>query len=186
MKMKKTYVIAGAILLASVHVYAADQPYNENTQLQSQEQARVEYQAQIDPEGTPALLQAMQQHRFQHENQLHINTMIREAQQKGLPTEPLMNKVHEGIAKNVPEEKIVQAVERVQNRNENAYRQAGALTSDKQHARQLGQVIAEAYTAGLMEKDAAQIMTQLQTRTRTMNQQEAQELRIQTIGSPGR
>ena len=156
--MKKIYVLANCILLAAFHAYAADQPYNTSTQLlQSQEQI-----VQVDSDGTPALLQAMQQYRFQYENQVRIQNMIQEAIQQGLPTEPLMNKVHEGIAKKVPEEKIVQAVKRVQNRYENAYHQASTLTRDKQQAHQLGQVIAEANTAGLMEQDCTPLMTQLQ------------------------
>ena len=97
--MKKSYVIASCLLFASAHAYAADQPYNESIQLQSQEQTRIEYQAQIDPDDTPALLQAMQQHHFQHENQMRIENMIQEARNQGLPTEPLMNKVHEGDRK---------------------------------------------------------------------------------------
>ena len=111
--MKKTYALTVSILLATSSAHAAGQPYSENTQLQSQEQEKTRYQTQVDPDSTPALLQAMQQHHFQNTNRVRIQNMIQEAQKQGLPTEPLMNKVHEGIAKKVSEEKIVQAVQHV-------------------------------------------------------------------------
>ncbi|MBU3982196.1 MAG: hypothetical protein KJ985_01655, partial [Proteobacteria bacterium] len=165
--MKKMTALTACILLVSSPAVAADLTNDESTQLQPREQATIHYQVQVDPDGTPAMLQAMQQYQFRHENTIRVRSMIQDAKQHGLPTDPLMHKVYEGIAKKANEDNIVQAVKRVQSRYEHAYQQASTLTKDKQQAKQLGQIIADAYTAGLKEQDCAQIMTQLQARTIT-------------------
>ena len=104
-----------------------------------------------------------------------------EAQKDGLPTKPLTDKVYEGIAKNIEEDVIVQAVTRVRNRYRHAYRQAQELAVDPEQEELLGNLIAGAYTAGLTEEDCDAILAALQTRTRTANQRQDQELAIQTM-----
>ena len=181
--MKKGIIITVCILLVSSSSFAVDLQDDGSTQHQSQARATIQSQERIDPDSTPAVLQAMQRYQFRHENTLHVRNMIQDAQQKGLPASPITDKVYEGIAKNIDEDRIIQAVERVSERYENAYRQANTLSTDKEQARQLGQTIAEAYTAGLKEEDCARIITQLQTRTRTINQQESKELTMQTMAT---
>ena len=88
-------------------------PDKDQLRTQDRDQLHDRTQEQVDKDD-PAYLQAMHQHQFRHENTQRIQNMIQEAQKKGLPTEPMQNKVHEGIAKRAPEEAIVQAVERVQ------------------------------------------------------------------------
>ena len=179
--MKKMTILMGSMLLVSSHAVAADLANSESTQFQ--EETTLQYQARLQSDGTEALLQAMQRNQFRNKTLVQVRNMIEEAQEKGLPSDPMVHKVYEGMVKKVSEEKIVQAVKRVQNRYENAYRQANSLISDSEEAKELGQVIAEAYTAGLTEEDAAQIMSQLQTRTKTENMQEANELMVQTMAT---
>lgn len=179
--MKKMAVLTGCILFVSSSAFAADQLNDESVQLSFQKEATTEYRARVDPGDTPAVLQAMQRYQFRHENTLRVRNMIQEAQQQGVPTVPITDKVFEGIAKKINEDNIVQAVGRVLARYENAYRRASTLITDKQQARQLGQTIAETYTAGMKEEDCARVMTRLQTRLRTINRQEAKELTIQTM-----
>jgi hypothetical protein len=123
----------------------------------------------------------MNREQFRNTNVVRIQKIIEEAQQEGLPTKPLTDKVYEGIAKNVTEERIVQAVTTVRNRYSNAYRRARELATNTDRERQLGDLIARTYSAGLTEEDCDTIMTALQTRTRSMNQSQAQEITIQTI-----
>ncbi|MBU1453539.1 MAG: hypothetical protein KKD01_02335, partial [Proteobacteria bacterium] len=181
--MEKLTGLIGCILLVSSHAYAVDLPNDESTQFQFQEEVIVQHQARVDSDGIPAMLQAMQQYQFRHENVVRVRSMIEDSQQQGLPADPMMHKVYEGMAKKIKEENIVRAVKQVQERYETAYRQAKTLTKDSQLAKQLGEVIAEAYTAGLKEEDCAQIMSQLQVRARTINMQEANELMVQTMAT---
>jgi hypothetical protein len=174
--MKKTIIFLACLLLAAPFAVAEEgstTAAQEEAALQAQEQQRSRVQEQIDKEETPAYLQAMYQNQFRHENTQRIQNMIEEAQQKGLPTEPMQNKVHEGIAKKADEEAIVRAVEQVQNRYENAYRHAQTLFDEPEQVQSMGNRFAEANAAGLANEDAARIMVQLQNRTRNMNRAQA-------------
>ncbi|MDW7772411.1 MAG: hypothetical protein SCH71_05915, partial [Desulfobulbaceae bacterium] len=164
------------IFPASLLAAAAGSAAAQDTPLQTQERAQIHYQAQLDAEGIPALLQAMQQYRFTNSEMLRVQNMIQEAQEKGVPADPMIAKVYEGMAKKVSEQNIVQAVERVRNRYENAFHRAEALTDDQGQIRTLGTVIAEAQTAGLRNEDCDRIVDQLQDRTRTMDKDQAYEL----------
>ena len=185
--MKKTMIFLACFLVAAPFAVAeeSESPPGQagnilQTQERTQDQQRTMLQDQID-KNDPAYLQAMHQHQFRDQNVLHIQNMVQEAQMKGLPTEPMQNKVHEGIAKNVHEEAIVHAVERVQSRYENAYQHARNLFDDPEQVRSMGNRFAEANAAGLANEDAARIMQQLQNRTRSMNHDQAFNLAEETV-----
>lgn len=179
MKIKHCTLIV--MLLSSTSIVLADEPLIENTELRSQEQAREMFQTQIDKDETPALLQAMHREQFRQSNMVRVQKMIEDANQEGLPTKPLTDKVYEGIAKDVNEEDIVQAVTRVQNRYRHAYRQAREVVVDPEQEELLGDLIADVYTAGFKQEDCETVMSSLKTRTRTMARSQAQELTIQTM-----
>lgn len=181
--MKKKYFTVCLMVFAFTSIAFADEALIENTELQSQEQATEVQQSQIDMDGTEALVQAMHREQFRHTNMVRIEKIIEDAQDAGLPTKPLTDKVYEGIAKNVDEESIVLAVSRVRNRYMHAYRQALQLAVDPEEEENLGDLIAGAYTAGLRQDECDTIMAALQTRTRTMNRSQAQDLAIRTIAT---
>ena len=162
----------------------------DNDQLQTQDKDQLKTQDRDhlqDPameqihKNDPAYLQAMHQHQFSKQSTQSIQNMIQDAQMKGLPTEPMQNKVHEGIAKKADEEAIVRAVEQVQNRYENAFQNARRLSDDKQQVQRLGNQLAEANAAGFTNENATQLMEQLQHRTREMDRTQANELAHETI-----
>lgn len=179
--MKTNYFTLICMLLVATSVAQADEPLTQSTELLSQEQATETYQTPVDDDGAAALLQAMYREQFRHANMVQVQEEIEEAQKDGLPTKPLTDKVYEGIAKNIEEDVIVQAVTRVRNRYRHAYRQAQELAVDPEQEELLGNLIAGAYTAGLTEEDCDAILAALQTRTRTANQRQDQELAIQTM-----
>lgn len=165
----------GAVLIAQ------DQDRTQ-TQLQDQtrDQQRDRVQDQVTPDD-PDYVSAMHQYQFRNENVMRIQNMIRDAQLKGLPTEPLQDKVHEGIAKKAGQENIVRAVAQVQSRYENGYRHARGLFAEPEQVANLGNRFAEAHAAGLANEDAEKLMAQLQNRTRTMNREQAYQLAEETI-----
>lgn len=179
--MKTKHFTLICMLLAGTSFAHADEPLPLSTELLSQEQAREMYQTLVDNDETPAILQAMHREQFRHANIVRVQKEIEDAQKDGLPTTPLTDKVYEGIAKNIDEEAIVRAVTRVRNRYAHAYRQAHELVVDPEQEELLGNLIADAYTAGLTEEDCDTILAALQTRTRTKNQRLDQELTIQTM-----
>jgi len=181
--MKKIYFAVSFILLVCASIASASEPLEANTELISQEQAREVFQAQLDKDDMPALLQAMNREAFSHANIVRVQQIIEEAEKEGLPTEPLTDKVYEGIAKTVDEDSIVGAVIRVRHRYAYAYRRAGELVVDADQEKILGNLIAGAYTAGLTEEECDSIMAALQTRTRSMNRSQAQQLNIETMNT---
>lgn len=183
MKKKKYFTISLMLLAFSSAALADETLVVENPELQAQEQARDALQTQIDKNETPALVLAMQREQFRHTNMVRVQKIIEDAKTAGLPTKPLTDKVYEGIAKEVDEERIVQAVSRVRNRHMHAYQQARELAVDPEEEKPLGDLIAGAYTAGLGEEECDAIIVALQTRTRTMNRSQAQELTIQTMAT---
>ncbi len=179
--MKKKYFTLVCVLLTSASLASADEPLIENTESGSQEQAREMYQTQIDKDETPALLQAMHREQFRQSNMVRVQKIIEDAKGEGLPTKPLTDKVYEGIAKDVNEEDIVEALTRVRNRYRHAYQQARELVVDPEQEEILGDLITDAYTAGLQQEECEAVMSALKTRTRTMNRGQAQDLIIQTM-----
>ncbi|MEH6451939.1 MAG: hypothetical protein V7782_02750 [Psychromonas sp.] len=203
--MKKTNIFIACLLVTAPFVVADDYKYTEDqmgtvllTQLQTQDSDKLQTQDRkqlkaIDSDqlqdptlwkidkDDPAYLQAMHQHQFNKHNAMSIQNMIQDAQVKGLPTEPMQNKVHEGIAKKADEEAIVRAVKQVQNRYENAYQNARGLSEDKQQVQRLGNQFAEANAAGFTNENAAQIMEQLQDQTKEMDRTQAYELAHESI-----
>jgi len=85
------------------------------------------------------------------------------------------------MAKNKPDELIVQAMKKTQSRYAYAYRKAQELTPDQEMQNSLGLSIAQGMGAGLQEKDMEPVMSQLQTRIRQMSQNKAEELCLQTF-----
>ncbi len=182
--MKTIYFTVIPALLLSAAVCFGDDPVNEPVELRSREQAQDQYHARIDQDEIPALVQAMQRARFSHANQVEVQQTIKAANQEGLPVEPLTHKVHEGIAKNVSEDRIVEAVHRVRYRYAKAYRKAGELEVEPDQEQLLGNLIAGAYAAGLTDPECDRIMAALRTRTRTATRsQNQQQLHIQTMAT---
>jgi hypothetical protein len=93
----------------------------------------------------------------------------------------MISKAMEGLAKGVPAEKTLQAMERVQNRYSIASRNAKNLTADKARQTQLRNMIADGLAAGIREDDLDRIMEQLQERTRQMSRNKADEHALATM-----
>ncbi len=179
--MKNIYVVLIGMFFATCSLAFADEPVTDAVELQQRSQTREMAQFIVDQEELPALLKAMERQRFTHSNQVRVQKVIQDAKQEGLPTQPLADKVYEGIAKGVDEQRIVQAMTTVRNRYAYAYRQVRQLVDDAADAQVLGKVVAEAYTAGLKQQDCDKIVEELQTRLQTMTRQESRELALETM-----
>jgi len=114
------------------------------------------------------MTRVMLENRFRQENALRAHETIIRAKEEGLPVEPIMNKAHEGIAKRVKEENIIQAMETVRSRYAFAYEKAREVTQDQAQIRRIGNHIAEGVTAGMTDSDIHRIMHQLKFRSRQM------------------
>lgn len=91
----------------------------------------------------PVLTRSMLQHRFQEKNTIQAQNTLMETMRSGLPVDPVMNKAFEGMAKNKPDETIVQAMKKTQSRYAYAYRKAQEITTDEDSQNILGRSIAQ-------------------------------------------
>jgi CRISPR/Cas system-associated protein endoribonuclease Cas2 len=181
--MKKTLLILMALMLWICPVWAdeIDDALPENASLRVRTNTRQMVQTGISQDDATQMTRAMLQHRFQERHIIQAQNMLMETMQSGLPVEPVMNKAFEGMAKNQPDEGIVQAMKMTQSRYAYAYRKAGELTTDEETQNSLGLSIAQGMGAGLQDKDIEPVMAQLQTRVRQMSQNKADELCLQTF-----
>jgi len=159
------------ILVILAAAASADEVDQRLSQLPTpvQERTREMIRAGVRTEDAVQLVQGMQTNRFQMEHMLKAQAIVLEAQNKGLPTMPVINKALEGMAKQVPPERTLQAMETVRSRYVFAYGQSSALTSEKKHAERLGNLLAESLAAGFSEQDASRTISRLQEQSPTLS-----------------
>jgi len=181
--MKKLLLILMALMLWVCPVWAdeIDDALPENTSLQIRNNTRQMVQAGFSKDDAIQLTRSMLQHRFQERYTIQAQNTLMETMQSGLPVDPVMNKAFEGMAKNKPDETIVQAMKKTQSRFAYAYRKAQELTTDEETQNRLGLSIVQCMGAGLQDENIERVMAQLQTRTRLMSQNKADELCLQTF-----
>ena len=140
------------------------------------DRTRAMIQKGVPSEDAIQLIQAMIANRFQEEQILEAQAIVLEAQGRGLPTKPVINKAFEGMAKQVAPERTLQAMEAVSARYAFAFDQARSITKNAKQLDGLGTCSPRALPAGLKEQDASQVMSQLQEKSLKMNQDQMDEL----------
>jgi len=127
------------------------------------------------------MTRSMLENKFTIDNTLEAQRIIMNALNEGLPLEPLINKVFEGMTKNVKPDRIVRAMEMVLSRYTFAYGQAAVLTKEKTQIGRLGNTLSAALAAGLENQDAAQICSMIQNKAQTMNGTAHNSLAVETL-----
>jgi hypothetical protein len=182
-KMKKILLILMATMLWVCPVWAdeIDEALQENTRLQIRSNIRLMVDAGISKDDATKLTRSMLQHRFTEGHIIEVQNMLMETIQADLPVGPVMDKAFEGMAKNKPGETIVQAMKKTKSRWTYADRKAQELTTDEETQDRIRMSIAQGMGAGLQDDNIEPVMAQLQTRTRLMSQNKADELCLQTF-----
>lgn len=93
-----------------------------------------------------------------------IRNTVSETAKAGIPIEPVVHKAYEGMAKNVPAESLVKALEKTRMRYAFAFERARTFTRSKDDLNQLGLVMADCMAASVVEIDMDQIAEQLKIR----------------------
>ncbi|GAB6192790.1 hypothetical protein [Desulfocastanea catecholica] len=179
--MKKTYLFFAALLVFSTWAYAEEIPLSTPAQERVHQLTR-EMNIQGIPEAqAQRMFTLMHQQRYQERNIVRAQQTLQNAAQEDLPTEPLMNKAMEGMAKQVPEDQVIAAMERVRDRYSYSYRQARSLSADRKTMEPVAEAIADSLAAGMTNEEMDVIMTQLQVRTRQQTRNQAEDLSLQTM-----
>jgi len=168
--MKKLLIIILGICLCSSLAFGDE--LDRKLSAIGNEQIRVHTRAMINA-GIPGdeaikMTRLMIQNNYKDQNTLRAQKILIDTVKEGLPDKPVMNKAYEGIAKNVQEDRVVEAMEKTRTRYSDAYRYARSITQNPVRVNDIGKTIAESLTAGINNKDAYQIMESLQNSTRQM------------------
>jgi hypothetical protein len=107
----------------------------------------------------------MMQKNYQNQNTIKAQQILITAAEENLPVKPVMNKAFEGIAKNVPEDLVVRAMDKTRYRYSIAYKHAQKITQNTKQMHNIAKAIAAGYTAGIRNADTIQVMNRLQSRT---------------------
>jgi hypothetical protein len=103
------------------------------------------------------MTEAMVQYKFTEEQMAKVYDMIGEAKKNGLPVEPLINKLHEGIGKRIQSQNIIMAMEKVKERYQSAAQIAYTMTGSEEETDALTGDIAESLAAGMAGNDMESI-----------------------------
>jgi hypothetical protein len=150
LKMKIVCKIMLTWMLLTGAAHAADDlglsvQTTQRVRLQAQEMVR----EGVDSEAAEAMLRSMIHHRFEERQILRAQEIVLAAHRNGLPETQVMLKAHEGMAKHVPADRIVEAMEMVRSRYATAFEIARTLGGGELQQHHVGKAIAEGLTAGM-------------------------------------
>ena len=180
--MKKVFMVCMAIFFCAAVAFA--DPVDEGLPKTATQQVRNSTRQMLNQGFNPDVINMTRQmlaNNFREQHVLEAHAVLMNAHRQGLQTEPIMNKAHEGLAKQVQPGAVVQAMERVRSRHEFASKQASVITNDRAKKNQMATVLAGSMAAGMKHADAERIMQALQERTRNMARANAEDLALQTF-----
>lgn len=146
-----------------------DRELSEIAGEQIRSRTRAMIHAGIPREQALRMTRMMIRNRYQQHNILAAQQIVMDAARRGLATGPIINKAYEGIAKNVPEGRVIQAMKNIRERYSYAYRTAGELSPGSGRIGEIGNILAEGLAAGVTEGDVERTMAQLKERAQRMS-----------------
>jgi len=118
-------------------------------------------QAGVEESRAAEIAETMERGRFDGPSRARVREMVREALGRGLPLEPMIGKMNEGIAKGVDPHGIVRAVGRVQARYAFAYGETREMGFTREKTSRLADAVAQGLAAGMTERDMAAVLRSL-------------------------
>jgi hypothetical protein len=181
--MKKVFIICMAIFICAAVASAdpVDEGLPKTATPQVKSSTRQMLNQAFNNEHMIDMTRQMLANNFSEQHVLEAHAILMNAHRQGLQTEPIMNKAHEGLAKQVHPNAVVRAMELVRWRYAFASKQAKAITNDKAKMNQMTAILAGSMAAGMNHEDTNRIMQVLQERTRNMSRAHAEDLAMQTF-----
>ena len=174
-----------SVIMVFTSICFAAEDADSSASIKAQIESRTKEMSAV---GVPAeqarnMLTAMHQHQLADEDIARAQQTVMDCAKAGLPTEPVMNKAKEGMAKKADGQQIVAAMETVHNRYTQANRMAQAISGNKNTIAQLTQSIADSMAAGMQARDMEAIVLELQNRqaTQVKNKDDKDQLALQTM-----
>ena len=178
-------MILPSVLIADV----LDDELPKDTPRDIKERARQTIQLGVENQGVVKMTQTMLRNRFSEQQMIRAYEILDETKRNGLPEEPIMDKLYEGIGKHVQDKNIIAAMEKVMERYQKASQYAGQINSEKEQSRILTGQIAECLSAGMTDNDIGRIgnsLRKLKTQDREKSSLEIQTMKtVKTMARTG-
>jgi len=182
-KMKKIFFLAILVVVQASIAFAdeVEQGLMGSASDQTKASARQVIRAGADSGSVIDVTRVMLQNNFNTEQILRAHEIITKMHRAGLPLQPIVNKLFEGIAKHVPPDNILNAMDAVRSRYDFSFSRAGLLTTQKDQKDQLGQALAAGLAAGLSFEDADGIVLAVRQRAESTNSDQANALALEAF-----
>jgi len=154
-----------------------------NASIKIKESAKLVVQSGIEPGQVIKMTQSMISDNFTEQQIIEGYDLIIKARKQDTPTDPIINKLYEGIAKNANSERILQAMEEVRSRYEfsNAYTQNMKIDTDQ--SRTVAREVADCLTAKMDKGSMIKIKEVLQKKTQSAPKSQAFDLIMKTLNT---
>jgi hypothetical protein len=182
--MKKLFLALSFIccaLPAPLFADYVDSKLPAGTSEQIKEGAREIIQLGIKKRHIVKVTKRMIENNFDDNQVLAAYNVLIEARKKELPGDLLMDKLNEGIAKEVQPDSIIQVMEKVRVRYETASRYAKMLSDDADHIEAMTTEIAECMAAGIDADAIGMISEILNKKSKSLRKSTAESLNKRTI-----
>ena len=154
-----------------------------DTSSRIKDSARQAIQAGINASALIKMTQSMIADSFSEDQIVAGHEILMKAKKQNLDLaeEDIINKLHEGIAKNQQAEKILQAMETYRARHEFANTRSQSMKTDEQQGKVLTKQIVDSLTAGMDESSMNKLIGMLQQKTKNTGKDEATKLSEKTL-----
>lgn len=181
--MKRLYLIIFILFYLPSQLCAdyIDDKLPPDTSVHIKEGARQIIQLGIKKRFIVKVTKRMLENNFEEKQILSAYDILIKAKEQILSEDLIIDKLNEGIAKEVPPDRIIVAMEKVRARYETANGYAKLLSEDEDHIQTMTTEIAECMAAGIKENDLKEVVTMLQEKVRGMKQSNAETLNKQSV-----
>ena len=181
--MKRLFLAIFIVFFIPSMLFAddVDEGLSSNTPLRIKESARQVIQLGIKDQAVIKMTRTMLENNFSQEQVIAGLELLIKTKKQNLSEDPVINKLHEGIAKKVGAENILQAMEKVRSRYEVATTYVQDMKTDAERTRVLTDQMAECMAAGMDKNSINKMMEMLQQKTRNASKDEAYSLNENTL-----
>jgi len=181
--MKKIFFFAILVVIQASIAFAdeVEQGLLGSTSDQIKASTRQVIRAGVDSSSVIDVTNVMLQNDFKSEQVLRAHEILTKIHRAGLPLQPIVNKLFEGIAKKVPPANILNAIDAVRSRYDFSFSRAGLLTTQKDQKDQLGLALAAGLAAGLSFEDADGIVQAVRQRAGSTNSDQTNALALEAF-----
>jgi hypothetical protein len=180
--MKIIHLLIAILFTLPPLSYAADDtelpiPVREQIETQAREMSAVG----VVPDDARRMLTMMHRSQFKDETIARAQQAVMRCAEANLPTEPVISKAMEGMAKQAKEAQIIAAMETVRSRYTIASRLAKTLSDDKTNTVAMTHAIADSLAAGMTAKDMEALTSRLKAQTQQQTRNQAEHLALETM-----